>query len=321
MIPELESIAQTLGQFRFPKKITIEVCSECNLECVMCHQPSMKRAKGVMPYETWVKCADEIARESPDTECWFSFCGEPLLEPDLLCRVLSYGKAVGLTSLNINTNGMLLTPEVVRLVLDTGVDVIVIGIDGFTRETYERIRVGGDKKVLYANIEDLLRERSRRRANTEIQVQFIEMEENQKELEDFRKYWLAKDAVVKIRRMLSWGGRIKTPIVVPSDDRIPCPWAITVMHVCWDGRIPRCPGDTEAEQCVGNVKDTSLSVLWERLGWYRDLHLERRFDELPELCQLCKDWMTGAAERDRPAKKILPPHDSPSEVREGGDTP
>ena len=71
----------------------------------------MRRPKGVMPFELWRKCADEIAAKAPHTECWFSFCGEPLLEPELLARCLRYGRSVGLTSLNINTNGMLLRPE------------------------------------------------------------------------------------------------------------------------------------------------------------------------------------------------------------------
>jgi hypothetical protein len=36
------------------------------------------------------------------------------------------------------------------------------------------------------------------------------------------------------------------------------------------------------------------------LGGYRQLHLEHRFDELPDRCQSCKDWMVGAAQRIRP---------------------
>ena len=62
---ELVKIARTLDQFQFPKKITIEVTAECNLECAMCHQSSMRRPKGAMPFDLWRKCADEIAQVSP----------------------------------------------------------------------------------------------------------------------------------------------------------------------------------------------------------------------------------------------------------------
>ena len=89
---------------------------------------------------------------------------------------------------------------------------------------------------------------------------------------------------------------------VPDEERIPCPWAITLMHVLWDGRVARCAGDTEGEDCVGNAWHESLSELWSRLGSYRQLQLDRRFDEVPERCRECKDWMTGASERTSPTQ-------------------
>ena len=71
------------------------------------------------------------------------------------------------------------------------------------------------------------------------------------------------------------------------------------MHVFWDGRIPRCPGDTEGTDCVGSVWNDTLRTLWARLAPHRQTHLDYRFDELPERCQSCKDWMTGAAHKIR----------------------
>jgi radical SAM protein with 4Fe4S-binding SPASM domain len=127
------------------------------------------------------------------------------------------------------------------------------------------------------------------------------MDENEHELEPFKKHWLERGAVLKVRHKLSWGGIFDTPLEISDSDRIPCPWAITMMHVFWDGRVPRCPGDTEGEEGVGNAWHESLAALWKRLGAYREKHMQHRFDELPDRCQNCKDWMTGAAERIHPA--------------------
>lgn len=298
--PELLEIASTLRELSFPTKLAVEVCSRCNLRCTHCHQPFMRRRHGVMPFDLWRKCADEVAAVAPETECWFSFCGEPLLETDLLCRMIRYGKSIGLRSVHLNTNGVLLTPDRAAAILDSGVDLVVVGIDGFSRETYESIRVGGNRDRLFANVDHLIELRARRRCGPEIQVQFVEMDENDHELEEFRAFWLARGASVKIRHKLSWGGRIQSPLEVPQRERIPCPWALTVLHVFWDGRVPRCSGDTEGEECVGNAAKATLQQLWERLAPYRRVQLERRFEDLPERCLFCKDWMTGAAVRERP---------------------
>ncbi len=295
--PELAKISQTLQETLFPKKFAVEITAHCNFACSMCHHPNMKRPKGRMPFELWKRCADQIAVHSPRTECWFSFCGEPLIEPDLLLQILAYGKSVGLQSLNVNSNGMLLTRDIADRIVDSGADLIVFGLDGFTPETYERIRIGGVRDVVYANVEYLLRRRQQRPSGPEIQVQFIEMDENSHEMEAFSAYWLQRGATLKLRNKLSWGGRFETLLCVPADDRIACPWAMTQMHIFWDGRIPRCPGDTEGDEGVGNAWDAPITELWKRLGAYRDHHMKHEFDKLPERCLACKDWMVGAAKR------------------------
>jgi pyruvate-formate lyase-activating enzyme len=298
--PELARIASTLGPLAFPKKFAVETCAECNLACSMCYHPGMKRTKGVLPLALWRRMADEIAAVAPRTECWFSFCGEPLLEPDRLFEILEYGREVGLLSMNVNTNGMLLGPDVADRLLDSGAHLVVIGIDGFSAPVYERARVGADRDTVYRNVEQFLRRRDAVGSDLEIQVQFIEMPYNRHELEAYTAHWLERGAVVKVRRQLSWGGKFETSLCIPFDERIPCPWAITMMHVFWDGRVPRCPGDMEGEEGVGNAWDASITELWAELGRYRDLHLARDFDALPERCHACQDWMTGAAERIRP---------------------
>jgi len=300
---DLGAIARTLRPSRFPSRFAVELCADCNLACSMCHHPQMRRPKGVMPFELWRRCADQIARQKTRTEVWFSFCGEPLLEPELLVEMLRYGRSAGLRSLNVNTNGMLLTADVADALLGTGLDLIVIGIDGFSKPVYESIRVGGVHEELYANVEHLLRRRTSSGSDTEIMTQFIEMDSNAHEFDAFRDHWLERGATVKVRKQLSWGGRFDSGLDVPRESRIPCPWAVTMMHVFWDGRVPRCPGDTEGEEGVGNAWHESLETLWARLGGYRNLHIEHRFAELPDRCQTCKDWMTGAANRLRPERR------------------
>ncbi len=300
----LREISGTLKNLQFPTRFAVEVTAECNLKCYMCHHPNMVRPKGKMPFELWKRCADQVVEISPSTQCWFSFCGEPLLEPKLLIKMIKYGKSIGLKSVNINTNGMLLTPDLAVPIIESGVDLIVFGVDGFSAETFEKIRVEAKRDIVYANIENLLQIRKYYGNKPEIQVQYIEMEENKQEFEEFKNYWLKKGVTIKARRMLSWGGQFETHLQVPNEERIPCPWACTMMHVFWDGRVPRCPGDTEGQEGSGNAWEEPLSVLWGKLSVNRDMHLQHRFDELPERCHTCTDWMTGSADRIKPLEDV-----------------
>ncbi len=302
-INELNRIESGLKNPAFPKIFAVELCAECDLNCSMCHHDQMIRPKGNLPMPLWQKCADEIAEVAPQTNVWFSFCGEPLLMPDRLIDMLNYGSSVGLKSLNLNTNGMRLTNDVADGLLDTGLSTIVIGIDGFEKETYEKYRVLGDRDVVYANVQYLLEERANRDAGPEIMVQFIEMDDNVKEFEAYRDHWLDLGATVKLRRQLSWGGKFETAIEVADKKRIACPWAITMMHLFWDGRVPRCPGDTEGGEDAGNAWDNSLGQLWSNLSVYRQLHLDKEFDDLPDRCHNCTDWKTGASLKLRPGQE------------------
>jgi hypothetical protein len=171
-----------------------------------------------------------------------------------------------------------------------------------SKEVFEMIRFGAKKDVVFANIESFLNKRKEKGSGPEIIVQFIEMDENQHELEEYKEYWWARGATVKVRNKLSWGGKFDTPMDIPDDDRIACPWALTMMHVFWDGRVPRCPGDTEGDvnEEAGNAWHDSLTNLWANLSPYREKHLLHQFSELPERCHTCSDWMVGIAERTRP---------------------
>jgi len=298
--PDLQSIKRTLKEIPFPTRLAVELCADCNLDCSMCHHDKMLRPKGVMPLALWKKCADEVAEVAPRTEVWFSFCGEPLLQPELLLQMLDYGRDAGLKSQSINTNGVYLVPELHERILDTSAQRVVIGIDGFSADVYENIRIGAKRDETYNNVERLLEARARRDSGPEILVQFIEMEGNKHEADEFRAFWLERGATVKMRNQLSWGGKFDASLGSSFDDRIPCPWAMTMMHVFWDGRIPRCPGDTEGDEGVGNVWHDTLGDLWQRLGTFRGYHMAHEFEALPERCHTCTDWMVGIAQRIRP---------------------
>jgi MoaA/NifB/PqqE/SkfB family radical SAM enzyme len=246
------------------------------------------------------RCIDEIASVEPNTEAWLADHGETLLIGRAIVDKVRYAKSKGLNKVFLNTNGMLLTPEISRGLVAEGLDGLFFGIDAVARETHARIRRGGDLEVILRNVDALLDAIARDgQKGPEVFVQFIEMDENEGEREAFIEYWKGKGVGVKVRRKLSWGGYIASPRVqnVPAE-RIPCPWIMSLMHVLWDGRVGRCTGDHECNYPMGNVLDSSIAAIWQgSLRVERKIHLDRQFDRLNDQCKKCLDWKVGAAER------------------------
>ena len=299
-VDELDEIAATLRRTDFPNQLGIEVTGQCNLHCTMCHHDTLRRPSGRMSPALFRKCADEVAATAPRTAVWFSFNGEALLAPDRLLDMVAYGKSVGLASLNLNTNGVRLDDWLSERLLGSGIDLMVVGLDGLSRGTYEAIRRGAQRDYVYGNVERLLAARQRRSDGPVIMVQFVELAANIHERDAFTAYWLARGAIVKIRRQLSWGNRIDTALAPPAH-RIACPWAINLMHVFWDGTVPRCCADTDGTEAVGSAETESLAALWHRLAPYREQHLRGAFDQLPGRCNTCRDWMVGKSQKITPA--------------------
>ncbi len=59
--------------------------------------------------------------------------------------------------------------------------------------------------------------------NPKVFVQFVELDVNKHEKDDFIKFWSDHGALVKIRPKVSWAGLIEAPnLVLGNDDRSPC---------------------------------------------------------------------------------------------------
>ena len=261
-----------------------------------------------MDFALYQKCVDEVARENKSTSFWIPDNGEALLLGNTLYDMIKYAKNKGLKDVNLNTNGMLFNEEAMENIFETGVDRIVFGVDGISSKSYNKIRVGGNYDLVVKNINTILKKkRSLNLIKPEITVQFIIMDENEHEEEAFKDYWLGQGAIVKIRRKLTWGGYIiSDKLNTPKEKRIPCVWICNLFHVFWDGTVPRCSGDHEAKHIMGNIKHESIASIWNnKLKYYRQFHLLRKFDQLPEQCHVCKDWQVGGSEKNSPSVKAL----------------
>jgi len=126
------------------------------------------------------------------------------------------------------------------------------------------------------------------------------MEENEHEVEEYRKFWHSKGAEVKVRPKLEWAavGSIRSDrLDHDAGFRIACPWGYHTMAIHQDGNAVACAVDYDANYVAGNVKNNTVSELWDALDKnLRKPHREHRWDDIPEICKGCNDWQTAGAE-------------------------
>jgi len=286
----------------FPRVVLIDTISYCNLKCSMCVHKEMKRKKGIMPWDLFARIIDEIADVDKNIRVWMVFFGEALLlkrrKPSIF-DMIAYAKNKGLTDVVLNSNANLLDETAAQGLISAGLDALYIGLDAFTPETYGQVRVGGNYRQTVRNIIRLMELKKALNApKPDVFVQFVEMDVNQAEKEDFISFWNAQGAQVKIRPKVSWAGSIEAPnLILGNVERWPCYWAMQTMSITDTGKVVTCAVDLDARHIAGDVSQRTLREVWNGgLKELRRLHLEKQFEELPENCRNCRDWQSARAD-------------------------
>jgi radical SAM protein with 4Fe4S-binding SPASM domain len=298
----LREVEAALTDWPFPPQVVVETTAFCNFKCLHCNHKELERKAGSMDGALFRKIIDEIVDEQPDTEIWPTFYGEAFVLGERLFELLRYARDRGARHLVLNSNGSLLhRKDWTDQILQSGLKRFILSLDGFSKETFESIRRGGDRDQVYASVERLLARRDELGLEYPvIQCQFSEMEENRHELEAFKTYWQARGAEVKSRRMLSWsnsGTVVAEDLDYASEFRIACPWGNNSMAIQWNGDVVACACDYEGRFVAGSVRDTSIREIWQgRLqSELREPHRQHRWDDIPEICRSCPDWQAVGA--------------------------
>ena len=121
---------------------TIDTTNICQLKCPLCHTGlgTIDRDKGIMHFETYTKTIDQIK----DYCVWLSLYswGEPFLNRRIheFVAYAHQNRIATIMSTNLNKP---LTPEMADNIIKSGLDVMIVSLDGVTQEVYEKYRVGG----------------------------------------------------------------------------------------------------------------------------------------------------------------------------------
>ena len=145
----------------YPIRLWIEPTNDCNYACVMCPNKDLQD-KGYMEFTLFQKIIDQVKSSTFDINIVHR--GESLLHPQII-EMITYAKSHDLY-VRMHTNGSLLTEEMAVKILRAGLDQISFSFDGYDKETYEKIRKGGNFDQTFRNIIRFLEIKKEKRSRT-----------------------------------------------------------------------------------------------------------------------------------------------------------
>ncbi len=291
-----------------PVTVAIEPTTACNLRCPEC--PSglrqFSRPTGKLQTDFFRATIDDVADRL--LYLIFYFQGEPYLHPEFLSMV-RYATDRGIYTIT-STNGHFLNDAAARATVESGLDRLIISVDGSTQETYQQYRIGGSLENVVQGAKNVVRwKRHLRSATPHVVFQTLVVRPNEHQLGEIQS--LAREigvdeVVYKTAQLYDY--RNGHPLL-PENPRYARyrrlsngTYALKYRllnrcwkswHACvitWDGQVAPCCFDKDVRHPLGDLKQTSLHAVWHGA---RRHAFQRRIQEGRHTIDICTNCSEG----------------------------
>ncbi len=162
-----------------PARLFVEVTTRCNLRCDMCVKQNGSGGipEGSMSEETF----ERLTPAFPHLDSLvLNGIGEPLLHPHLEQFIeRARARLPGHALVGFQTNGMALTEQRARSLVDAGLDRVCVSLDTVSDEMFRSLRSGGGMEGVAACFASLRKARARSRGrDLRIGIEFVLMRSN-----------------------------------------------------------------------------------------------------------------------------------------------
>ena len=287
--------------------VSIEPTTACNLGCPECPSGLKKftRNTGNLKLEMNKKIIDELQHHLLYINYYFQ--GEPYINPFFLDMV-SYAHSKNIYT-STSTNAHFLDETNAMKTVQSGLDRLIISMDGITQETYEKYRVNGELQKVLQGTENIIRAKKKLKSKTpHVIFQFLVVAPNEHQIEEakmlakntgddeirfktaqlydykngnklmpknekYSRYILQKDGTYRLRNKME-----------NSCWRM---WSSCV--ITWDGKIVPCCFDKDAHHQLGDITKTKFNDVWfsDKFNRFRQ---EIIFDRSKiDICKNCSE--------------------------------
>jgi radical SAM protein with 4Fe4S-binding SPASM domain len=287
-----------------PFAVSIEPTTSCNLRCPECPSGlrSFSRPTGMLDFDHFKIIIDQFTSNLSYLILYFQ--GEPFLNPDF-CKFIRYASIKKIYTVT-STNAHFLNDDRARETIESGLDKIIISIDGTDQDTYEKYRIGGNYNKVLEGIQNLSYWKKKlKKQNPIVALQFLVFKFNQQqisEIKELHKKLSTDQLYLKTAQIYDFH---KSSELIPDNPhysrykkengrykiknrlRNQCwrMWSSTV--ITWDGKVVPCCFDKDGKYVLGDLTKNSFYEIWNNTNYlkFREQILTARKEI--DICRNC----------------------------------
>jgi radical SAM protein with 4Fe4S-binding SPASM domain len=303
----------------YPFEIIIDPTNICTLRCPLCPtgQNINSRPPGRMLFENYREIIDDLGRWLYKVR--FYSWGEPLLHKDIY-KMIAYATDKNIGT-EISTNFNVFEESDVEKLINSGLELLIVSLDGADEKTYARYRIGGDFHKVIRNITAVVREKKRSASKYPvIEIQLLVMRHNEDQIS--RLISLSREIGVNRLRIgpvtvnmknaddrewLPTNEKISRYSYKKKKDKIysrrkKCEWLWRSTVINWDGTIAPCCVFEGKKTEMGSLNGRKFSDIWNNKKYKcsREVLINRssKNNEMETICTRCRG-MPVAADADQ----------------------
>ncbi|HEU4632505.1 MAG TPA: SPASM domain-containing protein [Flavisolibacter sp.] len=295
-------------QWGYPVSISFEPTTSCNLRCPECPSGlrAFSRPTGMLKKDFFRETIDQLYKDL--SYLVFYFQGEPYLNPDFL-EMVHYASSKKIYTAT-STNAHYLNDKNAKRTVESGLDRLIISIDGTTQETYQQYRVGGNLQKVLEGAANIVKWKKELKSKTPFIIfQFLVVRHNEHQIEEVHR--LAKEVgvdQVRLKTAQVYDYENDPNQLIPTIEKYSrykktrdgkmafkgnnanhC-WRL--WHdpvITWDGSVVPCCFDKDAQHKLGDLKQQSFKELWHDKSYrhFRSQVLQSRKNI--DICANCSE--------------------------------
>jgi len=298
-------------QWGLPISISFEPTTSCNLRCPECPSGlrTFTRPKGMLQPQFFTDTINDIYRDI--LYLIFYFQGEPYLNPYFLKMVqFAHSKKIYTAT---STNAHYLTDENAKATVQSGLDRLIISLDGTTQNVYEQYRVGGNLKKVLDGARNIVKWKKILNSKTPfVFFQFLVVKPNEHQINDAKR--LAKEIGVdeiRFKTAQVYDYENDPNQLIPSIDKYSryrkdkqgkmhiksglknhC-WKLWSANVItWDGLIAPCCFDKDAAHTLGDLKKQLFKEIWHNEAYQSFRQSLMKSRKNIDICANCSEGIS-----------------------------